>query len=130
VQDLNKRYGSFLLISDATLRDVADPSEFTTRIVERVQVRGKQAPATLYEVLDADPRPQLQEGKRKTLTEYTRAVELYYQRAFSEAARLFAHCTASCPEDVPARRLHANCLRYMSEPPADGWSGVERLLGD
>ena len=46
-----------MLISENTFRALAEPGAYGIRRVGRVQVVGKLAPVTIYEVIDGDPEP-------------------------------------------------------------------------
>jgi predicted ATPase/class 3 adenylate cyclase len=55
IESTNKRYGSGLLISDATYGRLLEPELFDIRRMERVMVINRRRAVTIYEVYDEDP---------------------------------------------------------------------------
>ena len=57
IESANKRYGSSLLISDATYTRLSNRDQFDIRRMERVMVVNRRRPVTMYEVYDEYPAP-------------------------------------------------------------------------
>lgn len=55
MEDLNKQYGTSLLISEHTYRRLNDPDAFAVRLVDKVQVKGKKEAVEIYEVTGERP---------------------------------------------------------------------------
>ena len=53
VESLTKQYGTDLLITHHTYQALADTTRYQIRIIDRVIVKGKSEPITLYEIFDA-----------------------------------------------------------------------------
>jgi class 3 adenylate cyclase len=126
VESLSKTYGAFLLITHHTHGRLRDPARYALRIVDRVTVKGKTEPVTLYEVLDAEG-PELKGPKLELLPVYNEAVALYFRAEFAAASRLFGECVSRCPGDVAARGLMSRCLKYLEAGVPAGWDGVVTL---
>jgi predicted ATPase/class 3 adenylate cyclase len=127
VESLTKRYGAFLLLSHHTLERLEEPARFAVRVVDRVTVKGKSVPVTLYEVLDAE-LSAARDAKLASLSSYTAAVEHYYRGEFGPARELFTECLARNPGDIAAQGFRARCDRYLAQGGApEGWTGVEAL---
>jgi PAS domain S-box-containing protein len=88
VESLTKVYGSSLLITEQTYQQLIEPSHYKIRIIDRVIVKGKTQPATIYEVFDAEP-PELVELKLKTLPDFKQGVESFHQHQFVQAQTFF-----------------------------------------
>ena len=82
-------------------------------LADRVRVRGKVRPVSLYEVLDAEPPPVL-EARLRTLERYHAALESYAHRAFDAAAEQLEEIVAEDPEDVLAQ-VHLRRARECVE---------------
>ncbi len=104
IESANKRYGSALLISDATCAGLADRSQFDIRRMERVTVVNRRRPVTIYEVYDDDPVP-LRDAKRNAEPAFDRAFALFDAGETGEARAAFQHCRRLLPGD-PIAGLH------------------------
>ncbi len=108
IESTNKRYGSALLVSDATCARLTDRSQFDIRRMERVMVVNRRKPVTIYEVYDDDPAP-LRDAKRKAQSAFDRAFALFDAGETDEARSAFEHCRELLPGD-PIAPLHlAHC---------------------
>jgi predicted ATPase/class 3 adenylate cyclase len=125
IESLTKHLGCALLISHHTRELLGDPPPFDLRLVDRVRVKGKLLPITLFEVLDAEP-PARAEAKRRTLPHFDAAMAEYVQGHFELAERLFCECSRQCPGDGAAATLAARSRRYRTEPPLE-WTGIDTL---
>jgi predicted ATPase/class 3 adenylate cyclase len=108
IESANKRYGSSLLVSDATCARLTDRSRFDIRRMERVMVVNRRRPVTIYEVYDDDPAP-LRDAKREAQPAFDRAFALFDSGDTDEARSAFQHCRDLLPGD-PIAPLHlAHC---------------------
>lgn len=58
LEGLTKKYGVPLLISEHTFHELKNPERYSIRFIDRVRVKGKADPISVYEVFDTDP-PEL-----------------------------------------------------------------------
>jgi adenylate cyclase len=56
---------------------------------------------------------------------YERALDLYFDRQFADAADIFESLAAE--GDAPARVLAARAASYQRTPPPDDWDGVYQM---
>ncbi len=98
---------------------------FTLRELDRVQVKGREAPTTLYELVDADP-PDLQAAKRAALGAFDQARAAFFDGRFAEAIAAFEAIVRDHPQDAGASRLLSEARAHLATPPGD-WQGVTRL---
>jgi len=113
LQTLTKTYGVHLLISEHVFYSLTDPAAHDIRFIDRVRVRGKEQPQSVYEVFDADP-PALRAAKRATKRMFEEALAHYHFREGAEACRLLRRCLARCPEDLAARVYTDRCARFLA----------------
>ncbi|NEP77870.1 MAG: GAF domain-containing protein [Okeania sp. SIO3B3] len=111
VEGLTKNYGVSLLITDQTWIRLNNPLEYDFRFIEQVKAKGKTKSVALFEVFSADP-PELKEAKIVTKEKFEKAVLLYYQRSFLEAAHLFKECLEYHSGDRAARSYLERCNRH------------------
>ena len=108
IESTNKRYGSALLISDATYAHLADPDQFDIRRMERVMVVNRRRPVTIYEVYDEDPDP-LRAAKRAAQPAFDEAFALFDAGDIDQARAAFERCRRVAARR-PRRPLHlAHC---------------------
>ncbi|HMY47390.1 MAG TPA: 7TM diverse intracellular signaling domain-containing protein, partial [Leptospiraceae bacterium] len=55
IEGLTKHYDAALLITEQTLFRLDDPTRYRIRLIERVRVKGKHEPVSIFEVFDGDP---------------------------------------------------------------------------
>ena len=108
IESINKRYGSVLLISDATRAGLAEENQFEIRRMERVMVVNRRAPVTIYEVYEGDP-DDLRAAKRAAQPCFDEAFTLFDAGEVDAARRAFEQCQVLLPDD-PVAPLHlAHC---------------------
>jgi class 3 adenylate cyclase len=98
IEELNKVYGTALLLSEFTHQQLHHPESFAMRYIDKVLVKGKTHAVRIYEVFDMN-EPALREGKIKTLSIFEHACNLYHDHKSAEALPLFLDCIRACPDD-------------------------------
>ncbi len=111
-------YGVDSVVSQAT-RDLC-AGDFHFRVLDLIRVKGRQEPVRIYEILGPaqGPEPEL-------AVLMAEALERYLARDFGGALAVLERLSARHPGDVPARLLAERCTRFLKEPPAPDWDGVE-----
>ncbi|MDR0403549.1 MAG: HAMP domain-containing protein [Treponema sp.] len=137
MEGLTKTYHEELLISESlfeklrgleavTLPSAAsntagDPgAALSVRLLDTVAVKGKTRGVKIYTA-----RRGLTENEARGWALHNDGMELYYGRAFNEAAAKFAAALALIPGDYNAENLLARCRDYAVNPPPADWDGVE-----
>jgi class 3 adenylate cyclase/CheY-like chemotaxis protein len=110
LESLTKKYDIPLLISHNTFIALEDHQDYSIRFIDRVKVKGKSNWVAVYEVFDSD-EPHLKAGKLATKSAFERGWLLYNQKAFSDAAQLFADCAKHNPCDRVAQIYLQRCQR-------------------
>ena len=123
LEGVNKQYGTWLLISDATHRETADL--FTVRQLDRVRVVGINEPVRLYELVDE--RQLTPDNVLEGLNYFHKGLELFENRAWSEASDMFKKCHNTIDNDTPSEIYMKRCLKFSQESPPDEWDGVFNL---
>jgi len=115
-----KQYGAHILISEFTYRALR--GTYRTREVDRVVVKGKSQPVSVYEVLDFhddDSYPSL----AAAMALFRDGLECYRKRNWTTAARLFEEVLALNPRDRVARLYIERCGDMALNPPDADWDG-------
>ncbi|WP_319416860.1 CHASE2 domain-containing protein [Marispirochaeta aestuarii] len=123
LEGVNKQYGTWILMSEQT-REAAGDS-FAARQLDRVRVVGIHQPVRLYELIDETEH--LDSNTREGLDTFHAALELFEEREWEEAEKLFRAATKLLPEDGPSGFYIERCRKFVSTPPAENWDGVFNL---
>ena len=113
IEEATKIYHAPLLISQNTLYDIDKPSKYDIRFLDRLRVKGKTQPLSIYEVYDNDPY-KLRDAKRSTRIAFGQAIACYHLKEIPRAVELFTRCIEMAPDDVPARIYLSRCEEYLS----------------
>ncbi len=118
LEGLNKLYGTRILASETTAARVIGLFEF--RRLDRVTVKGRVQPTTIYELLGHSRKvaPDLLGFARR----YEAAVDRYLAGEWDQAVEAFDALRRERPDDGPTRTLLARCMAFAAEPP-DDWAG-------
>lgn len=111
LQSLTKTYGVPLLISEHVLYSIEELASHDIRFVDRVRVKGKEQPQSVYEVFDADA-PKLRVQKRRHKSVFEEALANYHCRDIAKARSLLRRYLAACPDDTVARVYAERCARF------------------
>ncbi|HTJ97677.1 MAG TPA: hemerythrin domain-containing protein [Rhodocyclaceae bacterium] len=112
LEDLTKIYGVPLLISEHTLHSLEDPGRYMIRFIDRLCLKGKHEPQSIYEVYDSDPLP-LRQAKTRMLRHFEEALAYYHLHDIPRARSRLLECVAEAPGDVPARIYLERCDEYL-----------------
>ncbi len=116
-----KQYGAKILLSELTkskLRGV-----YRLREVDRVIVKGKTMPVSVFECLDHhDDRsfPNLME----TVGAFTEGLARYRDGDFARASEWFGKALEANPDDKLSSIYVERCRVLLETPPEDAWDGV------
>jgi adenylate cyclase len=123
VEGANKAYGTDALITGATYEQVK--LEVVARRIDRVAVKGKSIPVDFFELLGL--RSEASSAVLENATECDRGFELFLERQFERAARVFQEILQRSPGDVPAGILYERCIACQAAPPPEDWDGSRAL---
>ncbi|MBE7381372.1 MAG: AAA family ATPase [Leptolyngbya sp. SIO1E4] len=99
MEGLTKFYGAPLLIAENTFKRLRNYNRYYFRVIDRVKVKGKSVPVTVYEVFNHE-EPALRDAKMRTKMTFEEGLLLYNNQRFAEAYRCFDECFAYNPDDL------------------------------
>ena len=85
LESINKQYGTYILISEDTYKEVKD--SFVTRFLDKVAVKGKKKGVSIYELIDEKENISTQE--LQFIGHFESAVELYQSMQWDKAIEVF-----------------------------------------
>ncbi len=126
IEGLTKQYGVSIIASESSR---ASAPEFAFMTLDKVRVKGRDEPVTIYEPLGLSDK--LDAGKGEYLARFHEALELYWARQWDDAARLLAEL-ARAAEDPQSQDWHqplyaaylSRIQSYQAAPPGPDWDGV------
>ena len=121
---LNRRYGTRIIISDATHERIE--GQFQCRPLDVVRLSDGGPALPLFELI-ADRSTQLPVDHRLFIDAYTQAFEDYLRKAWGEALRHLASLPEAYRDDLSVRCLTSRCQALLDDNPTPlpkVWDGV------
>ncbi len=116
IESLTKHYGTGIMICGETLRRLERP--VTTRLIDRVEVKGQSTETALYQVFRPEtPLNQI------WLDTYARGFQSYCDGNWSKALTWMEEALALMPDDKAAVLIADRCRALLAASP-DTWTGV------
>jgi len=123
LEGVNKQYGSWMLMSDATYQETGD--EFLARRFDKVRVVGINTPVQLWELIDF--RSEATPGLLDFLGRFEEAHQVFDARDWKRSLALFQKLSDERPDDGPAKSYIKKCEIFIQKAPASDWDGVFSL---
>jgi adenylate cyclase len=123
LEGVNKQYGSWILMSDATYRETGD--EFLARRFDKVRVVGINTPVQLWELIDF--RSEATQAMLDFLGRFEEAHQIFDARDWKRSLAMFQTLSDERPDDGPAKSYVKKCEIFMQKAPAPDWDGVFSL---
>lgn len=120
MEGITKEYGVGILISEATRKELGE--EVIVRRVDRVAVKGKKEPVTMYEVVGLTI--ETGEGIRALARDFEAALDAYFAKDFSSAVSQAQAILQRHPEDGPTKTLLERSTQLATHPPGETWDGT------
>ncbi|MBK1988786.1 response regulator [Sphaerospermopsis aphanizomenoides BCCUSP55] len=123
LEGLTKFYGVSLLISEQALGNLSDVNKYQIRFLDRVVVKGRSEPISVYEVLDAE-KEEVRLVKLQTQPDFEQSVEYYRQGNFDKAKTYLEKVLAINPDDKAAHLYLSRVINILRNGKPDNWDGV------
>ena len=123
LEGVNKQYGTFILTSEATLRETGE--HLLHRKLDRVRVVGINEPVRLCELIDMAALAD--ETDKKRVSVFHEALEKFEERSWKPAAEGFREVLSIKSDDHPSKIYFDRCKNFIKTPPQDSWDGVYNL---
>lgn len=123
LEALCKFYGVQLNVSEHTIHAIPEDlrREFQYRLLDKVRVKGKEEPVTMYEVFH-DTHDFY--DNVEAMARYNVGLEFYFSQQFTKGVSIFKELHEKYPEDKSSRRFMEMCEDFVKTPPPPGWDGV------
>ena len=122
MEGANKFFGSKIMTSEATFKDLKDLFDY--RYLGSIRVVGKAIPTKVYEpfALKGEAPPEV----KAMLRHYEAGMEKFYKGDYAGSLPDFKAVLAARPDDGPAQYYIETAEQYSKEPPKD-WDGSFNL---
>ncbi len=119
LEGMSKEYRCSVVISENTYRQVS--SQFACRELDKIRVKGKTQPVTIYElVATIEDRSRFE----PLLSRFNEALASYRTHDWPAAAGKLGELLADFPDDGPTQILLQRCIEFTQEAPEPDWDGV------
>jgi adenylate cyclase len=116
LEGANKEYGTSIMISELTAKALGDG--FVLRQLDRLIVKGKTEPITVFEVVGRTG--EVAGDVMARLAAFEKGLALHDSREFAAARAVFA---AQASQDPPSKVYAGRCELYLESPPPADWQG-------
>jgi adenylate cyclase len=121
LEGANKYYGTSLLISEFTFQNLK--GKYIYREVDRLRVKGKAQPVSMYEILDYHDENSFKNLK-DVIEIYHEGIALYRETKWNECIARFEKALSLNPNDNLTRICIERCEYFLKNPPEKDWDGV------
>ena len=119
LEGLTKNYGVELIVSESTK---AAAPEYLYRELDRVRVKGKDKPVTIFEPIGA--KKEIEKPARDEMQLYERALKLYRAQNWDMAELQFLNLGKSDPSRALYKLYSERIVHFRKAPPPEKWDGV------
>src|SRR5262245_40412634 len=119
----NRVFGTKILINESTTQAIR--SQFETREIDTISVKGKTETTRIFELMSA--AGQLSEELLRLRERYDAARRSYFEQDWDKAEKGFEECLQIRPTDGPSHVLLERIQLLRRNPPGNDWNGVWHL---
>ncbi|MFT5467387.1 MAG: adenylate cyclase [Verrucomicrobiales bacterium] len=120
IEGLTKEFKAELLVGESAEQLLDD--SFLRRPIGVIVVQGKTRPIRVFEILARSG-----EGNKKLkvwAAKFSKAFDLFLERKFGKAEKLFAECRVERPNDFPSKSYTEISRELQASPPSKEWQGL------
>lgn len=122
LEGLTRFYDVDIIISEDSLNSVEQPHDFVTRMLDRVQVKGRDNPVTIYQLMGIKAVLPEADSERAAISD--QAIGFYLQGDFERALQTIERLMERFPDDSVAKIYRDRCRDYIDKHPGSDWNGV------
>ncbi len=126
LEGLTKLYGASIIVSQHSLFSLSQPTKYHFRFLDRVQVKGKKEPVSVFEIFNGDPE-HIIELKLKTNTDFEKGLLFYHSQEFVAAKSHFEQVLQQNPADSAAQLYLQRTTYFMEYGVPPHWEGIEAI---
>jgi len=112
IEQLTKLYEISLIVSSNIIFGLEDPAKYNYRFLDKVNVKGKNKPVSVYEVFEGDSQHQI-ERKLKTREKFEKGIYEYHSNNIKQAYNIFNDIWEEGDEDKALNIYIERCKYYL-----------------
>ncbi len=120
----NRLYGTQILVAETTAR--SSGSQFETREIDTISVKGKIETTRIFELMSAVGK--LSEKSARLRECYEQGRRSYLAQEWDLGEAMFRECLQIHPNDGPSRVFLERVQALRRDPPGKDWNGVWQLV--
>ncbi len=114
VEHLTRIYETKILITENTYERLKDSKAYSMRMLDKVFVKRRSIPVTIYEVFNNDPEDVIA-FKQKTLNAFKHGVMLFQAKKYAEALAVFQKTVLHNHADLPSIFYIKRCQKKLEK---------------
>ncbi len=126
LEGLTKMYGASIVVSDRTLFSLEHVLQYRFRFLDKVKVKGKREPVSVFEILDGNAEEDIA-LKLKTQTFFEKGLLHYHSQEFEQAVSHFSRVVEIDPDDCAAQLYLKRANHFIEYGVPVDWEGIELL---
>jgi adenylate cyclase len=119
LEGITKEYGADIIIGEGTCRLL---SGFVVREIDRVRVKGKDEPVTIYEPLGLEG--QVDQARQDEVKLWNQSLRMYRQQDWDRAEDQLRNLHKRVPDSGLYARFLDRIAHHRSHPPGAHWDGA------
>ncbi len=121
LEGITRFYGAAIVVSEETMAAAKVP--ILNRELDLIRVKGRETPATIYEILEHHTEQTFQ-NMSDVIDRYTEGLAAYRNRSWDAAIEAFKAALAGNPDDQASRIYLERAAVFKENPPLADWDGV------
>lgn len=121
-----KNYGVGIIVSEKILAQIPKPTTFKTRLLDRVQVKGKLESVIIHQVVEENT-DTVSQWQPQDLSQWQTAMELYFNQQFQAALVILQTLLVRYPADYPTQLYIERIGKLLMEGLSENWQGIESM---
>ena len=105
LEGINKQYGTEIIISESTYRQLVD-IDVLAREIDEVRVKGKRKPVKIYEIMARQENVDGDAATYVVRAYFMQGLEYYRSRKWEKAIQEFQHALTIVPADTAFTVIH------------------------
>ncbi len=123
LEKIAPRFGSYILITENILREIAQPEQYQYRKLGFVQLESTGEPIKIYDVFQGDPE-HLRKAKQETKKLFEEGIMLYQDGRFYDARCMFVEVIRQNYLDEAAKVYFFLCDEFFKNGAPENWNGA------
>ncbi len=119
LEGITKQYGADIIVGDGTRKLITG---FVLRELDRVRVKGKDEPVTIFEPLGLDG--QVDQARQDEIKTWNQALRLYRRQDWDGAEVPLLNLRKMAPDSELYELFIERIAHHRAQPPGTGWDGA------